>query len=150
LAPGAAAQLQQLDRERGEEPDADDEDSPQHTSAPAQAKAEVALAVRHEAAAAIDDEHLVLWDDGDDRRRRHPPHAPMAHPNLEYRRIVRVAVRENPFHRAVAPTCERESDAVGEPVAGDGAPRVEPPALAQCNRHHAPVPHNPAMRNSSS
>src|SRR5262249_43941366 len=39
---------------------------------------------------------------------------------------------------AATATRKREAHAVGEPVAGYGARRVEPPALAQCNRHLRP------------
>jgi hypothetical protein len=141
--------MQQLGYQRGEEPEADDEDALQHAGAPAQAQAEIPLPVRgHELTAAIDDEHLLLRDDGDDRRRGHSPDPSVARPDLEHFRVVRVAVREDPLHRAAASACEGEPDAVGEPVTGDGARGVEPPALAQCNRHHAPVPRYPAMRNS--
>ena len=63
---------------------------------------------------------------------------------------MRIDVREDPHDRSVASPCERETDAVGEPVTGDGARRVEPLALAQCNRHQAPVPAFPAVRNSPS
>jgi len=51
---------------------------------------------------------------------------------------MRIAVREDPLHRAATAACEREPDAVGEPVTGDGARGIEPPALAQCDRHPRP------------
>src|SRR5262249_52199925 len=97
---------------------------------------------------AIDHEHLVRRDDGDDRGRGHPTHPMPTHPHLEEGRVARVLVRENPLDRATTATCEREADAVGEPVTGDGAGRVEPPALAQCNRHRCIGPRSPAMPNS--
>lgn len=143
--------MQQLGYQRGEEPEADDEDALQQAGAPAQAQAQIPLPVRgHELTAAIDDEHLLLRDDGDDRRGGHSPNPPVARPDLEHFRVVRVAVREDPLHSAAAAACEGEPDAVREPVTGDGARGVEPPALAQCNRHHAPVPRYPAVRNSLS
>ena len=55
--------------------------------------------------AAIDDEHLLLRDDGDDRRGGHSPDPPVARPDLEQFRVVRVAVREDPLHSAAATTC---------------------------------------------
>ena len=140
--------MQQLGYQRGEEPEADDEDTLQHAGAPAQAQAQIPLPVRHEPMAAVDDEHLLLRDDGDDRGRGHTPNAPVTRPDFEHFRVVRVAVRENPLHRATAAACEGEPDAVGEPVTGDGTRGVEPPALARCNRHHARLPRYPAMRNS--
>jgi hypothetical protein len=97
--------------------------------------------------AAIDDEYLLRRDDRDYRRRRDAPNAP-ARPDLEHRRVVRTEVRKDPLDRAAVSTREGETDAVGEPVAGDGARRVEPPALAQGNRHLRTGPRFPAMRNS--
>ena len=96
----------------------------------------------------IDDEHLIGRHHGDHRRGRNPPHAPPAHTHLQQRGVVRIVIREDPLNRATTATREREADAVGEPVAGDGAWRSEPPALAHCNRHQASVPRYPAMRNS--
>ena len=143
--------MHQLGNQRGEEPEADDEDALQHAGAPAEAQAQIPLPVRgHEPMAASDNEHLLLRDDGDDRRRGHSPDPPVASPDLEHFRVVRVAVREDPLHSAAASACEGEPDTVGEPVTGDGARGVEPPTLAHCNRHHAPVPGYPAVRNSLS
>lgn len=143
--------MQQLGYQRREESEADDEAALQYAGAPAQAQGEIPLPVRrHEPTAAIDDEHLLLRDDGNDRRRGHSPDPPVARPDLEHLRVVRVAVRENPLDRATAAACEGEPDTVGEPVAGDRARGVEPPTLAQCNRHHARLPRYPAMRNSLS
>lgn len=143
--------MQQLGYQRREEPEADEEDAPQHTGAPAQAQPQIPLPVRrHEPMAAIEDEHLLLWDDGDDCGRGDVPNAPVTRPDFEHFRVIWIAVRENPLHRAAAAACEREPDAVGEPVTGDGTRGVEPPALAQCNRHHARLPRYPAMRNSPS
>jgi hypothetical protein len=143
--------MQQLGEQRRKEAETDEEDAFQHAGAPAQAQGEIPLPVRrHGPTAAIDDKQPLLRDDGDDRRRGHSPDPPVARPDLEHLRVVRVAVRENPLHRAAAAACEGESDAVSEPVTGDGARGVEPPALAQCNRHHARVPRYPAMRNSLS
>jgi len=141
--------VQQLGYQRREESEADDEAALQYAGTPAQAQ--TPLSVRgHEPTAAIDDEHLLLRDDGNDRRRGHSPDPPVARPDLEHLRVVRVAVRENPLDRATAAACEGEPDTVGEPVAGDRARGVEPPTLAQCNRHHARLPRYPAMRNSLS
>jgi hypothetical protein len=142
--------VQQLDDERGDETQRDDDDAPQDTRTPAQPQAQNPLVIGHEPASPVDDENLLLRNDGDDRRGRDVANPSVARPNLEQRRIVRVDIRENPLHRAAPPTREREADAVREPVAHHGARRVEPPALAQCNRHHGPVPRYPAMRNSSS
>jgi len=143
--------VQQLGDQRREEAETDDEDALQHAGAPAQAQAQIPPPVRgHEPTAAIDDEHLLLRNDGDDRRRRHLPNPPVARPDLEHFRVVRVSVRENPLHRATPAACEGESDTVGEPVTGDRTRGVEPPTLAQCNRHHARLPRYPAMRNSLS
>ena len=47
-------------------------------------------------------------------------------------------VSQHPLDSAVAASHEREADTVGEPVAGDGAGRGEPLALAQSNRHPGP------------
>ncbi len=144
--------MQQLGEQRRKEAETDEEDAFQHAGAPAQAQGEIPLPVRrHGPTAAIDDKQPLLRDDGDDRRRGHSPDPPVARPDLEHlRRVVRVAVRENPLDRATAAACEGEPDTVGEPVAGDRARGVEPPTLAQCNRHHARLPHYPAMRNSLS
>ena len=143
--------MQQLGDQRREEAETDDENALQHTDTPAQAQAQIPLPVRgHEPTAAIDDKHLLLRNDGDDRRRGHLPDPPVARPDFEHFRVVRVAVRENPLHRATAATCEGKPDTVGEPVTGNGARGVEPPALAHCNRHHARLPRYPAMRNSPS
>jgi hypothetical protein len=140
--------VQQLDDERSEETQRDDDDAPHYAGAPAQPQAQVPLAIGHESTPSVDDENLLLRDDGDDRRGRNLADAPMARPNLEQRRIVRIDVRENPLHRAATPAREREAHTVGEPVAHYGARRIEPPALAQCNRHHGRVPRYPVMRNS--
>jgi hypothetical protein len=86
--------------------------------------------IRHHATAPVDDEQLFLRDHGDHRRRRHAPDAVPTRPHLELRRVVRALVRQDPLHRAVAAACEVETDAVGEPVAGDGIGRREPLALA--------------------
>jgi hypothetical protein len=143
------AEAHEIRRERRGDPHADDEHAPQDAGAPAQAEAEVALRVRHQTAAAmVDDEHLVGRDARDDGRRRDAPDAPAARPHLQHRRVVRVALRPDPLDRAMAAPREREADAVGKPITRDGAGSVEPLALAQCNRHHAPVPGYPAMRNS--
>jgi 3'-5' exoribonuclease len=138
--------VQQLGDERREHPEPDDEDAPQDAGGPAQAQVQVSLPVGHETAAPVDDEHLLLRHNGDDRRRRHAPHAPPARAHLEVRRVVRTAVREDPLHRAVAAARDGESDAVGEPVTGDGTRGVEPPALAQYNRH--PRPPTPLPRHA--
>jgi hypothetical protein len=100
--------------------------------------------------AAVDDEQPVGWDDRHNSRRRHPTDAPAARPYLEQRRVIRIEIRQHALDLAATATCEREPDAVGEPVTGDRAGRSEPPALAQCDRHPDPVPPHPAMRNSSS
>lgn len=150
MRPGASAPVQQLGKESHEEPQPDDEHALQDATAPAEAQRQVPLPVRHQVPAPVDDEHLLLRDDRDDRRGGHTPDAMPPRTHLEHGRIVRIDVREDPLDRAVASTCERETDAVGEPVTGDGARRVEPLALAQCNRHHGPVPRSPAMRNSLS
>jgi hypothetical protein len=150
LLPCPSAPPQELDSERNEQTQADDENAPQHAGGPAQAEAQIPLPVRREPLAPVDDEHLLLRHDGDDRRGGHATDAMPPRPHLEHGWIVRIDVRKNPLDRAVASTCEREADAVGEPVTGDGARRVEPLALAQCNRHQAPVPHYPAVRNSPS
>jgi len=143
--------VQQLGDQRREKAETDDEDALQHAGAPAQAQVQIPLPVRgHQPTAAIDDEHFLLRDDGDDRRRGHLPDPPVARPDFEHFRVVRVAVRENPLHRATTAACEGEPDAVGKPVTGDGTRGVEPPALAQCDRHHARLPRYPAMRNSLS
>jgi hypothetical protein len=142
--------VQELGDECRENAQSHDENPPQHAAAPAQAQAQIPLPVRGEPLVPVDDEHLLLRDHCDDRRRRHTPNAMPPRPHLEHGWIVRIDVRKDPLDRSVASTCERETDAVGEPVTGDGARRVEPLALAQCNRHHAPVPLSPAMRNSLS
>jgi len=142
--------VQQLGYQRREEAKADDEDAPQHAAAPAQPQAQIPLPVRREPAAAVHDEQLLLRDYGDDRGRGHSTHPPVARSHFEQRGVMRIPVREDPLDRATASPCEREPDAVGEPVTRDGARGVEPPALAQCNRHHARLPDYPAMRNSPS
>jgi hypothetical protein len=139
--------MQQLDDERGDEAQRDDDDAPYDARTPAQPQAQVPLAIGHESTPVVDDENPFLRDHGDDRRGRDLADPSMASPDFEQRRIVRIDIRKNPLHRAAPPAREREADAVGEPVAHDGARRVEPPALAQCNRHHGPVPRTPLMRN---
>src|SRR4029079_4042883 len=74
----------------------------------------------------------------DDRRRRHSPDVSVARAHLEQLRVVRVGVRADPLHRAAATAREPEPHAAGEPVAGDRARGVEPPALAQCDHHPGP------------
>lgn len=140
--------MQQLDENRNDETQRDHDDALHYAGAPAQPQAQVPFAIGHESTPSVDDENLLLRDDRDDRRGRNLADPPMARPNLEQRRIVRIDVRENPLHRAAAPTREREAHTVGEPVAHHGARRIEPPALAQRNRHHGPVPRYPVMRNS--
>ena len=98
----------------------------------------------------IDDEHLVGRDHSDHRRRRHAPHAAPTDPDLEQRGVVRIVIRQDPLDRATTATREREADAVGDPVTGDGAGSRKPPALAQGNRHPRIGPRYPAMRNSRS
>jgi hypothetical protein len=63
---------------------------------------------------------------------------------------MQIPVRKDPLDRPAAAPREREADAVGKPIPGDGARRVEPPTLAQCNRHQGTGPRYPAMRNSIS
>jgi hypothetical protein len=59
--------VQQLGYQRREEAEADDEAAPQHAAAPAQPQAQTPLPVRLWPTTAVDDEHLLLRDDGDDR-----------------------------------------------------------------------------------
>jgi len=49
----------------------------------------------------VDDEHLLLRDDGDHRRRRHSTNLAAARPHLEHRWVVRVALREDSLDGAV-------------------------------------------------
>jgi hypothetical protein len=148
VPPRLPAQLHELDQERREQPDPDHEHALQDTAAPAQAQAQIPSAVGHEVTAAVDDERLLRRHDRDHRRGGHAPHPMAAGPHFEHRRIVRADVRKDPHDRAAASTRKRETDTVGEPVARHGARRIEAPALAQCNRHHARVPRYPSMRNS--
>jgi hypothetical protein len=124
------------------------EPAPQDPRSPAQAHARVPPPIGRQPVAPVDDEHLLGGDDGDDRRRGHAPHAASPRPHLEHRGVVRVVIRQDPLDRAAAATREGEADAMGEPVAGDGARGVEPPALAHCYRHPRFGPRWPAMRNS--
>jgi hypothetical protein len=140
----------ELGCERGQNAEPHDEDAAQEPGAPTEAQGHVPLPVGHEPAPAIDDEHLLRGDDGDHRGRRDPMDLSPTRPHLEKRGGVKAPVREDPLDRAVAPACKRETDTVGEPVASDGARRVEPPALALCNRHPGTGPRYPAMRNSVS
>jgi hypothetical protein len=91
--------------------------------------------VGHEGEPTVDDEQPVGGDDRHDRRRGHPADTPTARPHLKQRRVIRVDIRQHALHRAATAACEREADAVGEPVAGDRTGRGEPPTLAQINRH---------------
>ena len=150
MGPGPAAQLHQLEGKGGKEPQPDHHDAGHHAGAPPQTQAHVSPAVGPETTAPADDEHLLLRDDGDHGGGGHSTDMPVARPHLEERRVVRVPLREDPLDLAAASACEGEPDAVGKPVTGDRARGVEPPALAQCDRHPRPVPRYPAVRNSPS
>ena len=150
MRPGAASLSQELGCEGSEDAEPHDDEAAQSPGTPTEAQGHVSLPVGHEPTAAVDDEHLLRRDDGDDGRRRDPVDLAPTRSHLEERGGVKTPVREDPLDRAVATACKREADTVGEPVASDGARRVEPPALAQCNRHPATGPRYPAMRNSLS
>jgi hypothetical protein len=75
--------VQDLDGEGGDEAQRDDGDSPQDAGAPAQPQAQVSPTIGHESTTPVDDEDLLLRDDGDDRRGRDLANPPVARPNLE-------------------------------------------------------------------
>jgi hypothetical protein len=91
--------------------------------------------VRQAGESTVDDEQPVGGDYRHDRRRRHTTDTPRGSPHLEHRRLVRIDIGQDTLDCAATATCEREADAVSEPIAGDRTGRGEPPTLAHCNRH---------------
>jgi hypothetical protein len=81
-----------------------------------------------------DDEPALGRDDGDDGGRRQDPRAPPAADD-EVLRLVPAVVGAHRLDDPARRPSDGEADAVGEPVAGDGAGGVEPPALARRDRH---------------